>query len=131
VEGPNNAPSMATKYTNIRFIWSHAGGSLIGVASRVVGNISGEELKGTPPPTSKLAQVRRFYYDTAGSANPVLLQGLKTLLGDASHIVFGTDIPFGDGLAIVNGLKSCGLNADELRGVDRENAVRILPKYRT
>jgi 6-methylsalicylate decarboxylase len=93
--------------------------------------ISGEDLKGTPPPTSRLAQVRRFYYDTAGSANPVLIQGLKTLLGDASHIVFGTDIPFGDGMAIVNGLKSCGLSADELRGVDRENAVRILPKYRT
>jgi len=28
-------------------------------------------------------------------------------------------------------LKSCGLSADELRGVDRENAVRILPKYKT
>ena len=130
INGPNNAPSMATKYPNIKFIWSHAGGALIGLASRVVGGISGDELK-APPANSRLAQVRRFYYDTAGSANPVLLQGLKTLLGDTSHIVFGTDIPFGDGLAIVNGLKSCGLSADELRGVDRENAVRILPKYRT
>ena len=62
-----------------------------------------------------------------GSANPVLIQGLKALLGDTSHIVFGTDIPFGDGMAIVNGLKSCALSADEMRGVDRENAVR--PKY--
>src|SRR5262245_49166673 len=131
IEGPNKAPSMATKYPNIKFVWSHAGGSLIGLVSRVVGNVSGEDLKGTPQPTSRLAQVRRFYYDTAGSANPVLIQGLKTLLGDTSHIVIGTDSPFGDGMAIVTGLQSCGLRADELRGVDRENAVRILPKYRT
>jgi hypothetical protein len=31
----------------------------------------------------------------------------------------------------VNGLKSCGLSVDELRGIDRENAVKIMPKYRT
>lgn len=131
VNGPNNAPSVATRYPNIKFIWSHAGGSLIGLVSRVVGNVSGEDLRDTPAPNSRLAQVRRFYYDTAGSANPVLIQGLKTLLGDTSHIVFGTDIPFGNGQAIVKGLQSCGLTAEELKGIDRENAVRILPKYRT
>jgi len=128
--GPNNAPSVALRYPNIRFIWSHAGGSLIGVASRVVGGIDGDSLK-NPPANSKLAQVRRFYYDTAGSASPVFMQGLKILLGDASHIVFGTDIPFGDGLAVVQGLKTCGLSAEELRGVDRQNALKLVPRFNT
>jgi 6-methylsalicylate decarboxylase len=131
-EGPNRAPSVATRYPNIKFIWSHAGGALLGLVSRVVGGVSGEELAATPPMNSHLYHVRRFYYDTAGSANPVLMGGLKRLLGDTSHILFGTDLPFaGGGMTVVKELPSSGLTAAELRGVERENALKILPKWRT
>jgi 6-methylsalicylate decarboxylase len=122
-------PSPATRYANIKFIWSHAGGSLIGVASRVVGNISAEALARPAEPNSHLYHVRRFYYDTAGSANELMLQALKKLAG-SSQIVFGSDFPFGTIVNIVDGLRTCGFSPDELRGIDRENAVRILPKYK-
>ena len=125
-------PSPATRYANIKFIWSHAGGSLVGVASRVVGNISAENLARPAEPNSRLYHIRRFYYDTAGSANPILMQALAKLAG-ASQIVFGSDFPFGGAAPIVSiaqGLQTCGFNAQELRGIDRENAVRILPKYK-
>ena len=88
-------PSAATRYRDVKFIWSHAGGSLIGAASRVVGGISAENLAGTSAVNSRLHHVRRFYYDTAGSANPIAMQGLKQLLGGTSHIIFGTDAPYG------------------------------------
>jgi len=122
-------PSPATRYANIKFIWSHAGGSLIGVATRVVGNISAEALSRPAEPNSHLYHVRRFYYDTAGSANELMLQALKKLAG-SSQIVFGSDFPFGTIVNIVDGLRTCGFTPDELRGIDRENAVRILPKYK-
>jgi 6-methylsalicylate decarboxylase len=125
-------PSPATRYSNIHFIWSHAGGSLVGVASRVVGNISAENLARPAEPNSRLYHIRRFYYDTAGSANPILMQALAKLAG-ASQIVFGSDFPFGGAapiVSIVRGLQTCGFSAQELRGIDRENAVRILPKYK-
>ena len=131
--GGRGGPSPATRYPNIKFIWSHAGGALLGVASRVVGNISAADLAGTPPPNSRLYHIRRFYYDTAGSANPILMQGLSKLAG-SSQIVFGSDFPFGGNnpiRGIVEGLQTCGFSAAELRGIDRENAVRILPKYKT
>ena len=54
-------------------------------------------------------------------------------LAGASQIVFGSDYPFGGNapiVGIVEGLKACGFTPQELRGIDRENAVRILPKYR-
>lgn len=121
--------SPATRYANIKFIWSHAGGSLIGVASRVVGNISAEALSKPAAPNSHLYHVRRFYYDTAGSANAMMLQALAKLAG-ASQIVFGSDFPFGTIVNIVDGLRTCGFTPEELRGIDRENAVRILPKYK-
>ena len=127
------APSPATRYANINFIWSHAGGALIGVASRVVGNITAADLAATPQPNSRLYHIRRFYYDTAGSANPILMQGLSKLAG-SSQIVLGSDYPFGGSnpiAGIVEGLQTCGFSPAELRGIDRENALRILPKYKT
>ena len=127
----NREPSPATRYANCKFIWSHAGGALIGVASRVVGGISAAQLDAPAPPNSHLYHVRRFFYDTAGSTNPVNMQGIARLAG-ASQIVFGSDYPFGGAnpiASIAEGLKTCGFTQEEMRGINRENAVRILPKY--
>ena len=57
------------------------------------------------------------------------MQGLKTLVG-TSQIVFGTDFPFANAPATASGLLTSGFSADELRAIDRENAVKFLPKYR-
>lgn len=124
-------PSPATRYSNCKFIWSHAGGALIGVSSRVVGTVSAKDLAAPARPNSRLDHIRRFYYDTAGSANPILMQGIARLAG-ASQIVFGSDYPFGGAApiaSIAEGLKTCGFTQEEMRGINRENAVRILPKY--
>jgi predicted TIM-barrel fold metal-dependent hydrolase len=107
--GSPKEPSAATRYGNIKFIWSHAGGALLGVVSRVVGTVSAADLAGTPKPNSKLYHIRRFYYDTAGSANPIAMQGLKTLAG-SSQIVFGTDVPYGTSAAIGQALEACWLS---------------------
>ena len=79
-------------------------------------------------PNTRLHHVRRFYYDTAGSANPIQIQSLK-LLVPASQIVFGTDFPFGNVGAHVSGMQVCGLSQAELQGVFHDNAAKFLPKY--
>jgi predicted TIM-barrel fold metal-dependent hydrolase len=130
-QGPNRAPSAATKYPNINYIWSHAGGSLIGLSARVVGQVSADDLAKPPMPNSRLFHVRRFFYDTAFAANPVVMSGLTKLLGGTSQIVFGTDYPFG-GVPqnTVDSLRTLGFSDQDLRGIDRENVLKILPKYR-
>jgi predicted TIM-barrel fold metal-dependent hydrolase len=128
-DGTPAAPvvSGATRYANIRFIWSHAGGSLLGLVDRFLGNAAtAERLALTPDRNSRLYHLRRFLYDTAGSANPVQMQALKLLVGP-SQIVFGSDFPFVPIANVVRGLQTCGFSADELSGIDRENALRILP----
>ena len=55
---------------------------------------------------------------------------LKLMVG-TSQIVFGTDHPFGSSSNIASAMRNVGFNADELRGVDRENGFRILPKYKS
>ena len=127
---PPPQPSAATRYNNVKFIWSHAGGTLLGAVSRVVGGVDAAGLAGTPAANSRLHHVRRFYYDTAASANPIAMQGLKTLLGGASHIVFGTDLPYGTSAQMRRALQTVGFSAAELAGIERENALAILPGYR-
>ncbi|HLG56770.1 MAG TPA: amidohydrolase family protein [Vicinamibacterales bacterium] len=118
----------ATKYSDIRFIFSHAGGTLTSIAGRLLGpEMSAANLAGQPAPNSRLYHLRRFYYDTAGSANPVNMQALKTLVPTA-QILFGTDAPFVDGAPQVLGLQSSGFTAGEVRGIERENAVRLIPR---
>ncbi|MBI4465316.1 MAG: amidohydrolase, partial [Acidobacteria bacterium] len=70
------------------------------------------------------------YYDTAQSTNPVQMQALKAVAG-APQIVFGADFPFSTLVNHVQGLQKCGFSAAELRGIDRENLLRILPRYKT
>jgi predicted TIM-barrel fold metal-dependent hydrolase len=118
----------ATRCPDVRFIFSHAGGTLIGVSGRLLGaEMTADNLAKPAAPNSRLHHLRRFYYDTAGSANPVNMQALKTLVG-VSQIVFGTDAPFVDGAPQVQGLQRAGFSADELRNVERDNAARIVPR---
>jgi predicted TIM-barrel fold metal-dependent hydrolase len=113
----------------VRFVFSHAGGPLVGVAGRLLGQeMSADNLAKTPAPNSRLHHLRRFYYDTAASTNPVNMQALKMLVG-VSQIVFGTDSPFVPAPPQVGGLKSIGFSAEELARVERGNALALLPRF--
>jgi len=119
----------AARCPDAQFIFSHAGGTLIGVAGRLLGaEMSAANLAQPAAPGSRLHHLRRFYYDTAGSANPVNMQALRTLVG-VSQIVFGTDAPFFAGAPQVAGLRSAGFSAEELRRVERDNALGFLPRF--
>jgi predicted TIM-barrel fold metal-dependent hydrolase len=123
----------ATRYSDVRFLWSHGGGTMPSLVERFgVGapdNIADNIAKAAEP-NSRLYHLRRFYYDTAQSTNPVQLQALKTLVG-VPQIIFGSDYPFGAGAGRhLKGLQKCGFNADELRAIQRENVLKILPKYK-
>ena len=121
----------ATRYSNIRFIFSHAGGTMPSLVERFgIGapDTIADNLARPAQPNSRLFHLRRFYYDTAQSTNPVQMQGLKLIVG-ASQIVFGTDYPFGSAAKHLAGLEKCGFTGPELRGIYRENAGRLLPKF--
>jgi len=125
------ASGTASRCADTQFIFSHGGGTIVSLAGRFLGAAaSAESLAKPAEPDSRLHHLRRFYYDTAGSANPVNMQSLKMLVS-ASQIVFGTDHPFGRSANIAANLQTCGFSADELRGVDRENALKLLPRFRS
>ena len=112
--------------SDIRFIWSHGGGTVPYITSRLNG--VAQKL-----PKGLIYELQKFYYDTAQAFNPYTLPSFKKLV-PTSHILFGTDFPLGggSGLAVSKGLiDNGGFSESELRAIDRENALELLPRLRT
>jgi predicted TIM-barrel fold metal-dependent hydrolase len=126
------ANGAAAKYPDIRWIFSHAGGTVPFLIERILGrpNVA-QKLAGTPKTGDRLYELRRFYYDTAQASNPAAMSALRKVV-PVSQILFGTDYPYSTMADHVDGLKDSGVfNAEELRAIDRDNALRLLPKYKT
>ena len=80
-------------------------------------------------PHGLMHELQRFYYDTAQAANPSALGCLKTVV-PVSQIVFGTDYPYRQSIEHVDGIARCGFSAEERQKIDRDNALRLLPRYK-
>jgi predicted TIM-barrel fold metal-dependent hydrolase len=116
----------AAMFPNIRFIWSHAGGSLPFLAGRIdAASPSAEERL----PDGFLEQARRFYYDTAGSVNRGALVSLLELV-NSDHVLFGTDFPPGGTIqGTAETLRSLQLFSEsDLRAIERDNIVGLIPR---
>ncbi|HEY7191714.1 MAG TPA: amidohydrolase family protein [Vicinamibacterales bacterium] len=118
----------AVKFPDIRFIWSHAGGSVPFLAARIEGasNNAKDRL-----PNGFMAEIRKFYYDLAGASNRGAVASLLELV-KPSQVLFGTDFPPGG--SSVDYVKSLGemslISKEALRAIDRENAVRLMPRLK-
>jgi predicted TIM-barrel fold metal-dependent hydrolase len=117
----------AARFPGIRFIWSHAGGSVPFLAGRIEG--AGTNAKEAMP-NGFTAELKKFYYDLAGAANRGAIASLLQLV-PATQIVFGTDFPpGGTSASVAKTLAEIGLlNAADLRAIDRDNAVKLLPRF--
>ena len=78
-------------------------------------------------PDGVLAELQRFHYDVALRAHPTgLASALKMM--SVSQLLFGTDAPLRKSIATVQGLIDYGFTPRELRAIDCENAMRLLPR---
>jgi 6-methylsalicylate decarboxylase len=125
---------------NVKYIFSHAGGSIPYLATRFaiideMGFIAGGEQRGTAA-----AMFRRIYWDTALAASDPVLRMLRGLAG-INQVLYGTDFPYlRRDLAVRS--KQCILHSSELsdserRAIPGDNASRLflrrfarVPAYR-
>ena len=115
----------------IRFIWADAGGTSLALPGRFLGReATRANLAKQAEPNSKLGQLRRFYYDTAGSTNPIQMTALKSLVG-TSQIMFGRDLPFGRSAVIAAGQEEYGkFKGGESKGRTHEDRVEGVQKVK-
>jgi predicted TIM-barrel fold metal-dependent hydrolase len=114
---------------SIRFILSHAGGTVPYIAWRfALTNV-------LPPmreraPQGAMHYLKRFYYDTALSANPHALRSLQELV-PPEQILFGSDFPFAPEAitrASIVGLASYGgFDAAARAKIAGANVLALLP----
>ena len=115
---------VTSRYPDIPFILSHAGGTLPMLAHRL--SIFDKLTKFRDNyPEGALAHIARFYYDTALSGHAAPLTALRAFVPD-TQILFGTDYPYRTPAETAQGLANCGFSAAELREIDCDNALRLL-----
>jgi predicted TIM-barrel fold metal-dependent hydrolase len=116
-----------SRFPNIRFILSHAGGALPYLVPRISLSIS--MMPGVAERVGDVAVAfGRFYYDTALSAGASSMAALARV-AKPDHILFGTDFPMAPLTAISHFNEV--LEGLEVEGFDREavyrsNAARLL-----
>jgi predicted TIM-barrel fold metal-dependent hydrolase len=119
----------SARFSDIKLIWSHGGGQMPFLIVRFTRLARAPHIA-RHLPGGFLAEARRFFYDTAAVYAAGPMQALRQVV-PVEQIVFGTDVPWGDPAEIGGALAECGVfSADELRKIDRDNALRILPRYR-
>ena len=115
----------AARCPDIRFIWSHGGGTMPYITSRLgAGNMPGT---GQPNPT--MVAIRKFYYDTAQAFNEYTLATFTKVV-PTSHILFGTDYPFAQAGTVAKGLADYGFAGADLRAIERDNALELFPRLK-
>ncbi len=115
------------KYPNIRFIFSHGGGTMPMLAGRLVDTLSHRADAKEVMPNGLPAELRKLYYDTANAATPGPMAALRAM-APLDHILFGTDYPFVSVAEGVNDLGEDSLSAAERAAIDRSNALALLPR---
>lgn len=113
------------RFPDIKFIWSHGGGTVPYITGRLLG--LNKKL-----PKGVMYELQRFYYDTAQAFNAYTMPSFKKMV-PVSQILFGTDFPLGGGSAalVAKGLAANGgFTPAEMRMIDRDNALNLIPRLK-
>jgi predicted TIM-barrel fold metal-dependent hydrolase len=116
---------------NIRFIFSHGGGTLLMLLARLSGGWLNPEKRALLIPNGFQHELQKLYYDIASVAvdSTAMLAVFNAI--PKEHILFGSDIPFWTIEKIATAMNKFDIPAGDLRKIQRENALSMLPRFRT
>jgi len=117
----------AARYPDIRWIFSHSGGTMPFLLSRFTRqeNEMKERAKERMP-RGVMYELQKFHYDTAQGNHSGALAALMKIV-TPSQVLYGTDFPFRDGAEENGGLSAYRFEAKDLRAIERDNALKLLP----
>jgi len=118
---------MSTRFPDIRWIFSHGGGTmpfLLGRFERLASEKKDPWLKNGAAPL-----LRKFHYEIAQANHPGALDALMRL-APIDHVLFGSDYPLRPASEAVEGVTAYSFTDAERRAIDRDNAERLVPRLR-
>jgi len=113
---------------DIRFIFSHSGGTLPMVAGRIdhYAALPGFKEK---VPNGFMSELRRQYYEIANAANKPALSALTSLV-PTSQIMFGSDFPLVPIAETAHGFEQLGFAVADFQKIARDNALGLIPRLK-
>jgi predicted TIM-barrel fold metal-dependent hydrolase len=119
-----------TKTRDINWIFCHAGAAVPLLANRVksLAKIQVRNAAETLPDGVDF-ELRRLYYETANAAFAPNMAALLKYV-PISQVIFGTDYPYVTVEENVGDLLKVGLSAAELKAIDNENMMRLIPRLK-
>jgi predicted TIM-barrel fold metal-dependent hydrolase len=111
---------------DIRFIFSHAGGTLPMVAGRISTIAANDKEIAARLPRGALYELQRLNFDIASMTNAASFAALLKLV-PASQVLFGSDYPWVPIVATARQLRGLGLAEADLTAIERGNAIRMFP----
>ncbi|MDB5648923.1 MAG: metal-dependent hydrolase [Hyphomicrobiales bacterium] len=114
------------RYPRIRWIFSHAGGSLPILVDRLERLLETPENAGAIP-NGVRAALGALYFDIAGASSNVALAALRAVV-PMSQILYGSDSPFVSPQKGIATLTSATLTLQERSAIECDNALRLLPR---
>lgn len=118
-----------TRTHDARYVFSHAGGALPFLASRIARLAVREDFKKAVP-DGVPAELRRLFFDTALSANLLAFEPMRRV-APLTNIIFGSDYPHAGEptmAATLQGLSEINLSQSEIEGVRYKNAAALFPR---
>src|SRR5258708_5311924 len=112
---------------DIKWIFSHGGGTLPLLTHRLNGLMRRRKDLADKLPNGVLPELKKLYYDVVGTANPIAF-GAVTKMAGIPQLLFGSDYPFWEPEVTVSTLGEMGLSPADLKAIERDNALRLLPR---
>jgi predicted TIM-barrel fold metal-dependent hydrolase len=118
-----------SRCSDIRFIFSHNGSAVPLLQHRISAPWSVNKMFADRIPNGPQYELKKLYYETAGSTFPESFGPLLQLV-TARNLLFGTDYPLGRMTVAetVSGLTAHGFSAEEMRMIERGNALELFPR---
>jgi predicted TIM-barrel fold metal-dependent hydrolase len=118
------------RFRDIRFIFSHAGGTIPMLAGRIAQTGGGLFDLEKNMPQGVDYELKRLHYEIANSTHRSAMAALLNLV-PRSQILFGSDYPFVPTEVTTRGMTTLGLPTEQLRTIGRDNALALFPRLKT
>jgi 6-methylsalicylate decarboxylase len=113
---------------DIKFIIAHSGATIPMIAGRIRDRVPKEAQSRIPNGT--YYELKRLYYEIAHASFPWAMAALLKL-APTSQILFGSDYPVEKIESTIDELKATKLSPETLRAIDRGNAERLFPRFKS